>query len=440
MFDGADGLGDHGGILFISRSITVSNQSMYAMYVIGKVESGNSWTAVNYNDPITLGMMQWYGGRAYGLLDKGRDGDPVGWARFKRDAPTLAGQVEANAIAWTGRYLTRAEGNAFITWAARTEFHKVEQDLWESDYASYSATCDNYGFPAGNVRERIFFMSMYHQSPQRALVVLGNVSTTGSLELFHTTALNDSVLGRYPSRYDTVYRLLSSWDGSSAPPDFGQSGSIDVTPGGNNPAIESKPKTTRWIHMQGDDMYLHDGGKVSVFHHATAQNWLESVQKGSEISGGQTEGGSSGGSATSDQRKVYDLYLSWRGRFAYSQAGGRLDPLHTGYGDCSSTIWRAYQDALGIDVGTWTGAMKGKGRRIYASGGTSVDEALKNAQTGDLLLLCWGYDYVNYDHVEMVTGDGTHCLGHGGPGNGPTLKDMKATMQAAATWEIRRYI
>lgn len=418
----------------------MSDQSMYAMYVIGKVESGNSWTAVNYNDPITLGMMQWYGTRAYGLLDKGRTEDPTGWARFKQDAPTLAGQVEANTITWTNRYLTRAEGNAFITWASRAEFHKVEQDLWESDYEAYSATCDHYGFPVDNIKERIFFMSMYHQSPQRALVVLGNVSATGSLELFHSTALNDAVLGRYSNRYDTVYRLLSSWDGSSAPPDFGQSGSIDVTPGGNDAAIESKPKTTRWIHLQGDNIYLHDGGKVSVFRPTTAQNWVESVAKGNPISGGQTEGGSSSGDATSDQRKVYDLYLSWQGRFAYSQAGGRLDPLHTGYGDCSSTIWRAYQDALGIDVGTWTGAMKGKGRRVHASGGTSVDEALKNAQTGDLLLLCWGYDYVNYDHVEMVTGDGTHCLGHGGPGNGPTLKDMKATMQAAATWEIRRYV
>ena len=97
----------------------MSNQSMYAMYVIGKVESGNSWTAVNYNDPITLGMMQWYGTRAYGLLDKGRSEDPTGWAQFKQDAPTLAGQVETNTISWTGRYLTRAEGNAFITWANR---------------------------------------------------------------------------------------------------------------------------------------------------------------------------------------------------------------------------------------------------------------------------------------------------------------------------------
>lgn len=40
----------------------------YAMYVIGEVESNWNWTAVNYNDPITIGMMQWYGTRAAALL------------------------------------------------------------------------------------------------------------------------------------------------------------------------------------------------------------------------------------------------------------------------------------------------------------------------------------------------------------------------------------
>ena len=33
----------------------------YAMYVIGEVESNWNWQSVNYNDPITIGMMQWYG-------------------------------------------------------------------------------------------------------------------------------------------------------------------------------------------------------------------------------------------------------------------------------------------------------------------------------------------------------------------------------------------
>lgn len=34
------------------------NTCMFAMYVIGEVESGWDWTGVNRNDPITIGMMQ----------------------------------------------------------------------------------------------------------------------------------------------------------------------------------------------------------------------------------------------------------------------------------------------------------------------------------------------------------------------------------------------
>ena len=35
------------------------SQKLYAMYVIGEVESHWNWGSVNYSDPITLGMMQW---------------------------------------------------------------------------------------------------------------------------------------------------------------------------------------------------------------------------------------------------------------------------------------------------------------------------------------------------------------------------------------------
>lgn len=62
----------------------MSNQSLYAMYVIGKVESNNNWSSVNFHDPITIGMMQWYGTRAYGLLNRGRSADPTGWSNFKK--------------------------------------------------------------------------------------------------------------------------------------------------------------------------------------------------------------------------------------------------------------------------------------------------------------------------------------------------------------------
>ena len=85
----------------------MSNQSMYAMYVIGTVESNCNWASVNYNDPITLGMMQWYGNRAADLIRLGAQSDPSGYAAFKSAAPTLAQQVENNSVDFPSRYVTQ---------------------------------------------------------------------------------------------------------------------------------------------------------------------------------------------------------------------------------------------------------------------------------------------------------------------------------------------
>jgi hypothetical protein len=56
----------------------MSVQSLYAMYVIGAVESNHNWTAINPSDPITLGMMQWYGNRAKSLILRGKGSDSGG--------------------------------------------------------------------------------------------------------------------------------------------------------------------------------------------------------------------------------------------------------------------------------------------------------------------------------------------------------------------------
>lgn len=411
------------------------------MYVLATVESNCTWTSVNYNDPITLGIMQWYGIRARNLLIRGRDHDAAGWQQFQSAAPTLAQQVENNSDSnyWSTRYVMRSEGNAFIAWANRDEMHAVQEAQFMDDVQDYEATCDNYGFPNENVKERMFFMSMWHQSPASALRVLGSASATADLSRLYSTAINDAVLGAYNNRYTTVKRLLEAWDGTSAPPDFGQSGSVDESEGGNKPTIQSTPDKTAWIQLSGDNLYLHDNGTTRTFLKSAAQNWFETQTAGKPITGGQTGGGTPAPTPSGSADKVYALYLSWQGRFEYSQAGGRLDPLHTGYGDCSSTIWRAYQDALGIDVGTWTGAMVGKGTQVYHSDRNSVADAIAGSHAGDLLLLAWSWRNPSYDHVEMMTG-GAQCIGHGGPGKGPVYKDAATQMQGAVMWEIRRYV
>lgn len=419
----------------------MDNASYYAMYVIGTVESNCDWGACNYVDAITMGIMQWYGNRARNLLERGRTADPDGWMAFAAAAPTLARQVQDNTINWTSRYLSTAEGDAWKAWARRNENHAFQEAQWKADWDGYQATMDGYGFPSKNVKERIMWACAYHQSPAQAQRVLASCSATATLELIYTTILADGVLGQYRSRYTSAYNLLTTWDGTSAPPDFGQTSEPSETPGGDHPVIDGKPGSTSWIQLQGDNLVCYDGESIAFFVKSSAQTWIHRFTASTKPSGGQTGGGSSSGSGNEDAARVVEWLRSRIGKYAYSQGAGRLNPDSSGYGDCSSVCWRAYQDVLGIDVGTWTGQMAGKGTRVCGSSDTSISDAIAKAQAADLLLLDWGVYTQAWDHVEMFAGDGKdETLSHGGPGNGPNLFAASEEMAAASRWEIRRYI
>ena len=417
----------------------MSNQSLYAMYVIGAVESNHNWAAINPSDPITIGMMQWYGNRAKSLILRGKDSDSAGYAQYF--ASTAAAQAAEANQDMSYYYVTQADATAWHAWAATAPNHAVQQAQWEDDFTAYQQVCDSHGFPAGNIRERIFFMSMYHQSPVSAFRVLGSTSGTASLDLLHSTVLNDDVLGQYRNRYDTAYGMLKNWDGQSAPPDFGQTGDAP-TPGGDpggGGIITPTPSQQRYISLVGDILVLHDNGKTSQFYRTAQQVWTNSGTAGIPITGGQTNTGNDSGSDAG--AKVVAWVAARVGKYAYSQGPGRLDPEASGYTDCSALWWRAYQDVTGKNVGRWTGEQAGLGTRIAVSGTDTPASAVAKSKPGDLLLLTWSGHNPNYDHVEGMTGTGTdQTLSHGGPGNGPNYFQATTEMAMASEWELRRYV
>jgi cell wall-associated NlpC family hydrolase len=417
----------------------MSAQSLYAMYVIGQVESNHNWTAINPSDPITLGMMQWYGNRAKSLILRGKGSDAAGYAQYF--ASTDAAKAAEADQDMSYYYVTQADANAWHAWAATDPNHAVQQAQWEDDFTAYQQVCDSHGFPSGNMRERTFFMTMYHQSPVSAFRVLGSTSGTANLDLLHSTALNDGVLGQYRNRYDTAYTMLKSWDGQSAPPDFGQVGDAP-TPGGDTGSggiITPTPAQQRYISLVGDVLVLHDNGKTYQFYQTAQQVWTNSGTAGTPISGGQTDTGNDSGSDAG--AKVVAWVAARVGKYAYSQGPGRLDPEASGYTDCSGLWWRAYQDVTGINAGRWTGEQAGLGTRIAISGTDSPQSAVAKSKPGDLLLLTWSGHNPNYDHVEGMTGTGKdQTLSHGGPGNGPNYFQATTEMGMASEWELRRYV
>lgn len=411
------------------------------MYVIGQVESGHNWASVNLSDPITLGMMQWYGGRAYGLLARGMTADPGGWANFKNDTPTLASHVEQNDINWTGYFVSATDVQAWQNWAQRSENHVFQQAQWEDDYNNYVTVCDNLGIPSQNIQVRILFMTAYHQSPVSAYRVIGSVGVVADLDRLHSGLLADSVLGLYVNRYNTAYDLLKNWDGQSAPPDFGQVQPDDPTPGGNTEP-PTQPVAAQGLRIQqfGDSLKVSLGEQSYTAYKGAAQSWQGKDSGAKPITSGNTGAGTPAGNPHEDAAAVLAWISDRAGKFDYSQGAGRLNPDETGYTDCSGLIWCAYFFAIGVIVGTWTGEEKDLGTEVTNSSKSSIEDALSKVQAGDILLIMWLSWKPDYDHEEIFQADTTKVWSHGGPSKGPETFDAAGQMGACYYWSIRRHL
>ena len=414
----------------------------YAMYVIGEVESNWNWTAVNYNDPITIGMMQWYGTRAAALLNRVKNEMPTAYGQLAASLRSDIESHDAGSTWWTSRYLNRDEGNSIITVFQDEENHVIQENQAIADFEGYITTLENWGMSQSYPKPLIFAMSMYHQSPASAGQVIATAGGSADLDRIYGVCMNHGVLGQYRNRYNTVYQRLKDWDGESNPPDFGQSGDVDTTPGGNEPGIDTEASKLGYIIQNGDTLILYgkdEYEKGVIFYPTSGQVWINGYNaNGTDIGGGNEGGGSESGSEA--QNAICELYRSWLDRFAYSQGAGRLDPISSGYGDCSSTVWFAYQQVAGIDVGTWTGAMAGKGTKI-ASGYSGDNLPIEDMKPADLVLIMWNGWNGSFDHVELYMGN-NELWGHGGPDYGPdqTTTDARNYPRYMYYWEVRRYL
>lgn len=340
------------------------------------------------------------------------------------------------------RYLNRDEGNSIITVFQDEENHVIQENQAIADFEGYIATLENWGMSQSYPKPLIFAMSMYHQSPASAGQVIATAGGSADLDRIYGVCMNHGVLGQYRNRYNTVYQRLKDWDGESNPPDFGQSGDVNTTPGGNTPGISTEKSKLGYIIQNGDTLILYgrdEYAKGVIFYPASGQVWINGYNaNGTDIGGGNEGGGSESGSEA--QNAICELYRSWLDRFAYSQGAGRLDPISSGYGDCSSTVWFAYQQVAGIDVGTWTGAMAGKGTKI-ASGYSGDNLPIEDMEPADLVLIMWNGWNGSFDHVELYMGN-NELWGHGGPDYGPdqTTTDARNYPRYMYYWEVRRYL
>ena len=234
-----------------------------AVKVIGTVESNLNYGAINYNDPITVGVAQWYGQRAAAVLQRMRDEQPYNWYEVQQSLNSQLTFVPSTDPWWNSRYLTQSEGNSLVGVLTRNQ--DVQNKQLIEDLDAYVTVFDSYGFDHNaHTDTLIYFMSMHHQGPAYALQVVQTLDTECTLEQMHAACLANPVLGKFGSRYNTTYNLIKEADLSG----------VDPTP----PVIPDPVQpngNARFIEKQGDLMLVkfQDGEKV-IFYPNGTNRWM----------------------------------------------------------------------------------------------------------------------------------------------------------------------
>lgn len=427
-----------------------------AVKAIGQVESSMNYVSINYNDPITVGIAQWFGVRAAAILNKMRAAHPGQYARV---APSLRSRLESVSESdgsWNTFYLSRDEGGSLGPLLRIAS--KIQDEQLVADLEAYVDTAKRYGLDHNtNTEAFILWCVAYHQGPRYALQVLNNVGGSASLDTMLRGILANGVLGQYSNRYNQAYNIIKSKDTAGVGSGLG---SIN-TPNGNGSGASSSGSVTiqgGLLRIYADDsmglivktpwgnvraeMLGHNvwGAKLDEI----TKSINNAIQQG--LAQNQQNAGGGGAAAPPSDGSAGAKALAWmmsrRGKFGYRQAPGRLDPDNSGFSDCSASIWRAYKDTSGINVGTWTGDQYFRGYEVMPRGGGAMTDAQRALlKPGDMIVMAWkstGSYYPETDHVDMVV-DSNTLIGHGGnPYYGPVTYPI-SRLAGTRWWTVRRH-
>lgn len=421
-----------------------------AVKAIGQVESSLNYAAINYNDPITVGMAQWYGTRAAAILNRMRAAHPAEYARVDAGLRSRLETVSEGSSSWNTYYLSRQAGDSLRDLLLASK--DIQGDQIVKDLESYFSVAKQYGIsPETDTDAFILWCVAYHQGPRYALQAANNYSG-GGLNAMYNAIMSNGVLGQYYNRYNGAKNIIANKDTSGV--DVGVAGVSTPGNGGS-------------VGQNGQQVSI-DGGKVVITaddsniltmrsqfgihrlysrgHNLWEVNIGEIVQNITNgQSGATTPGGGGGGGAPSDGSngaKALAWILARLGKFAYCQCPGRQDPDHSGITDCSGLMYAAYKATSGTFVGTWTGDQYFRGQAVIERGSGAMTAAQKALlRPGDMIVMAWrstGSVYPETDHVEMVVDQNT-TVGHGGnPYYGPVKKSIDI-LGATRWWTVRRH-
>ena len=390
------------------------NQNMFCMYVICEVESGWNWAATNMQDAITLGIGQWWGTRAAGLMQELRDDEPTSYAKLSSRLRTKLESDGADSKTWESFYLNQADAESWGQSAQDAGNHVIQQNRFLADMESYKPTLASWGLDTDDVKATIFWMSAYHQNPSLCNKCMYACGSSTNLDTIRSAILSNNVLGQYRNRYNTIYNHLSTWDGTSAPPNFGQvtelQPGLSPTPESGN--MEQMHTGIRYIQRNGDNLmvFSDDYPEGMLCIKTNGEIWLPFTND-TQIEMPNTEQGQTGGSST-----LFDLckqtWIDWAnaGGFAYGLTADALYPETSGRTNCAACVWAAvnkHDPQMASWLGTYCPTLQNQGTLIHhETGYNNIRVPIEKMLPGDLILM----DYASSgngraDHVDWYFGN-----------------------------------
>ena len=169
-----------------------------AIKAIGQVESSMDYSAINYNDPITVGIAQWYGTRAAAILNRMRSAHAAEYGRVDAGFRSRLESVPESDSSWNTYYLSRAVGDSLKPLLNTGK--DIQGDQIVKDLENYFSVAKQYRInPETDTDAFILWCVAYHQGPRYALQAASNYSG-GGLEEMYSDIMANGVLGRYSNR------------------------------------------------------------------------------------------------------------------------------------------------------------------------------------------------------------------------------------------------
>ena len=438
-----------------------------AFKAIGTVESGLRYNAVNYNDPITVGVMQWFGTRAADILNRMRTENPSSWtgvaASINNDLQNKP-TTSANRTWWESRELTLTEGESLRP--VLNANAQLQVDQFDKDCVPYISVAKQQGIdPETQTDVFIFWMSMHHQSPKRARQVAAITSAEASLEKWLSNALNNEILSGYPTRYKTVYQIIKSGDASgvpdiSEPVEIGDAvgdGALSTDSGEplSDDELSGRVKYVQLISPSEIIIHFPDDVQLSAYWDgvstwSTRNEEDRGVERLPETPPPPAPSPSfpdvpapTPPPPSSDVAARRARVVKWLrdriGKFDYLQGPGRLTPDKSGKSDCSGVVYAAY-NSIGINIGSGsTRSQVNNGTKVYSANGRVTQATVNAMLPGDLIYMALAGG-TRITHVEMYCGGGK-IIGHGGvPRMGPTERSATSSFTSCSYHNVRRHI